>query len=81
MAEKATVKLIKLFVDFANVPAHDDKGNRVFSLPDSEINETNRRMEHKLPIDKYDWLSLKKMFQPVVVDPEHERHRLCNCLH
>lgn len=78
MAEKATIELINLFVEMADIAPVDIKGNRVFRLPESEINETNWREELKMPVDKYDWINFEKIFQPVFIYSANERHRLCN---
>lgn len=78
MAEKATIELINLFVEMADIAPVDIKGNRVFRLPESEINETNWREELKMPVDKYDWINFEKIFQPVFIHSANERHRLCN---
>lgn len=77
MAEKACVELIDVFINFTDVKPVDEKNNRVFGLPLSEINESNWRTELKMPTDKYDWLSFEKVFHPVFIHPKSEKEKLC----
>lgn len=79
MAEKATVELLKFLVDLTVIKETDEHGNRIFSLPDEQINEQNWREELKLPIDKFDWICFEKIYQNVFIYPETERNRLCRC--
>lgn len=77
MAERATIELINLFLNFVEVKGFDENGDRLFSLPDDQIDEQNWRTELKKPVDKFDWIAFEKIFQNVFIYAESERNRVC----
>lgn len=77
MAERATVELIRIFVELTHIDEVDKNGKRVFALPLDQINDDNWRVELQMPVDKYDWLDFSNIFQNVFIYSENERTRLC----
>lgn len=76
MAEEAVVKIINKFVEMIEVKDSDEKGVTFLQLPPSSQNDANFREELRKPIDKYDWLSFKKISRQVFF-PESERFTHC----
>ena len=64
--EIAAIELINMFVEKIDVPEVDESGKRKFTLPFSEINDSNRRAEEQKPVDKFDWVSFDKLYKAVM---------------
>lgn len=77
MAERATVQLIDIFVNLIQIKETNKSGERLFRLPFEQVNDDNWKLEFKLPIDKYDWLSFERIFQETYQYPESEREKMC----
>lgn len=63
--ERSVIDLINSFVEVTDVSEVDEYGRRKFMLPPEQIDESNWRVEHPKPIDKYDWISFEKISKVV----------------
>lgn len=77
MAERATVDLIRIFVNLTKIGEVDENGKRLFALPLDQINDENWREELQMPVDKFDWVDFGNIFQSVFIYSESDRIRLC----
>uniref|UniRef100_A0A336MB49 CSON013031 protein n=1 Tax=Culicoides sonorensis TaxID=179676 RepID=A0A336MB49_CULSO len=78
--EKSVIELINGFVDIIRVLDVDSCGNNKFMISFEQLNDKNWRTELTKPINKYDWISFKKIANMVYfpAPEEFEKFRYSN---
>ena len=79
--EKACVELINLFIDKVDVSDVDEDGQRVYQLPQDQIDSDNIRVEELMPIDKYDWICFENIYKAVSYPNDELFANLCKLNH